>query len=156
MAKRLTDTDKWKDEWYVPLSNDYRTIWQYLLDNCNHAGIFKKSFGLMNFLCHTKIEEKEFNEVFKNRVVDCGDFYFVPRFITFQYIDLCSNKPVVLSVIKELDRNGLLEMVRELLPNDYKIIKSKSKSIVKSIDKSKSIEIPFTTIPPKDFKECVR
>ena len=27
MAKRFTDTDKWKDEWYTELSNDYKVIW---------------------------------------------------------------------------------------------------------------------------------
>jgi len=27
MAKRFTDTDKWKDDWFISLSNDYKIIW---------------------------------------------------------------------------------------------------------------------------------
>lgn len=152
MAKRLTDTDKWKDGWYLGLSNDYRIIWQYILDNCGHAGIFKKGFTLMNFCCHTTITEMEFNTVFTGRAIDCGEFYFIPRFITFQYTDLKSNKPVVISVLRELERCGLLEMVSESLPNDYLTIKSKSTS--KRTSKSKSMEEPFQPMP-KETREAI-
>jgi len=48
MAKRLTDTEKWKDDWYISLSNDDKVVWQWLVDNCNHAGICKKNMALLN------------------------------------------------------------------------------------------------------------
>jgi hypothetical protein len=48
MSKRFTDTEKWKDDWFLSLSNDYRIVWQWLLDNCNHAGICKPSINLLN------------------------------------------------------------------------------------------------------------
>ena len=157
MAKRLTDTDKWKDEWFLSLPNDYKTIWQYMLDNCTHAGIFKKGFELMNFCCKTSIKEEELKTVFNGRLKDCGNFYFIPRFITFQYGDLRSNRPVILSVVKELERLDLLSMVKESLPNDYLTIKSKSMAKSKRTAKSKSNNIkPFSTIPPKEFKDCVK
>lgn len=134
MAKRLTDTEKWKDDWFLSLSNDYRMIWLYMLDNCSHAGILKKSFGLMNYCCNTKVTEQEFFEVFKDRVKDCGNYYFIAKFIIFQYNDLTSNKPVVVSVRKELERLNIEGMITEPLSNDCLTIKDKSKSIDKDID----------------------
>ena len=154
MSKRMTDTEKWKDEWYLSLNNDYRILWQYILDNCNHAGVFKKSFELMNFCCKTKISEEDVKTVFNGRLKDCGNFYFIPRFITFQYGDLRSNRPVIISVIKELERLNLLLMVKESLPNDYLTIKSKSTAKAKRTAKSKSIgRKPFDHTPPSNWKE---
>lgn len=84
MSKRLTDTDKWKDEWFLSLSNDSRILWQYALDNCNHAGILEKSFNLMNFCCKTSVLEEQFKEIFRDKIIDCGKFFFIPNFIFFQ------------------------------------------------------------------------
>lgn len=149
MAKRLTDTDKWKDEWYLSLGNDYRIVWQYILDNCNHSGILKKSFDLMNFCCKTNLSSKQFDEVFKERVYDCGNFYFIPGFIKFQYGEnLNSSRPVIISVKKELTEKNLLRMIVKSLLNDCNTIKSKRTD--KRTDKSKSKEAkPFSFTPPK-------
>ena len=59
MAKRFTDTDKWKDDWFISLSNDYKIIWQWLLDNCSHSGLCKRSTGLMNMMCRSSVTEME-------------------------------------------------------------------------------------------------
>lgn len=147
MAKRLTDTEKWKDDWFLSLNNDYRMIWLYIIDNCSHAGIFKKSFGLMNFCCNTKITEKEFLEVFQDRVKDYGNFYFIPKFILFQYNDLSSNKPVVVSVRNELKKLNVETMIQQSLNNDCITIKDKSKSKDKSKRKEK---YNIDTIEEKD------
>jgi hypothetical protein len=158
MAKRLTDTDKWKDDWYISLTNDYKIVWQWLLDNCNHAGILKPSFSIMNMFCHVKLDEKKLLEIFENRVFKHENIYFIPKFIKFQYGNLNSRKPVILSVIKTLKEYNLLDKINELLNNDYIIItqsldndyvtikrkrkrKSKDKSIVKSKDKCTLIEL---------------
>lgn len=141
MAKRFTDTEKWRDEWWAPLSNDYRIIWQYLVDSCSIAGIWKKDFRGLNFNCNTKISEQEFLEVFASRVIDCGNFYFIPKFIRFQYPKgLNSNKPAIVSVVKELTSNNLLQTVNKLFGNDYLIIKDKDndKDKVKDMDKDKN------------------
>jgi len=45
MSKRFTDTDKWRDEWWQSLSNDYKIIWQYLLDHCDHGRLTPRNFG---------------------------------------------------------------------------------------------------------------
>lgn len=136
MAKRLTDTEKWKDEWFLSLSNDCRIIWQYLIDMCSHSGIIRKNFKLLNFCCNTNITEKDLIDFLGDRIVKIGEYYFIPGFLKFQYPQgLNSDKPVILSVRKELFLFGLDEFVRQRLGNDYLIIKSKSKD--KSKDKDK-------------------
>jgi hypothetical protein len=128
MARRFTDTEKWRDEWWGSLPNDYRMIWLYLVDSCSIAGIWKKDFRGLNFNCNTKITEKEFLDVFGTRVIDRGNFFFIPKFIRFQCPKgLSSNKPAVVSIVKELTENNLIQIVSELFGNDYLIIKGKGK-----------------------------
>jgi hypothetical protein len=127
MAKRLTDTEKWNDDWYISLSNDYRIIWQWLLDNCNHAGICKRSIKLVNLMCNTTIQESELIENMDGRVIAINNLWFIPKFLKFQYPTLQSNKPVIISVIKELEKHNLFNHIPESFGNHYLIIKDKSK-----------------------------
>ena len=138
MAKRLTDTEKWNDDWYLSLSNDYRIIWQWLLDNCNHAGICKRNIKLLNVMCNTDISEGELIEKMEDRVISKDNDWFIPKFLKFQYADLLSNRPVIISVSKELIKKKYYSLVpqsfgeeyiiiTESLSNDYSIIKDKSK-----------------------------
>lgn len=137
MAKRLTDTEKWNDDWYISLCNDYRIIWQWLLDNCNHAGICKRSIRLLNLMCNTSISEAELIIIMEGRVVSNGNNWFIPKFLKFQYASLHSNRPVIISVIKELEKHNLVIMIPESFGNDYLIIKDKSKDKDKDIVKLK-------------------
>ena len=84
MAKRLTDTEKWNDDWYISLSNDYRIVWQWLLDNCSHAGLCKRSITLLNMMCKTNVTEKEMIEAMNNRVILHINHWFIPNFLKFQ------------------------------------------------------------------------
>lgn len=127
MAKRLTDTEKWNDDWYISLSNDYKIIWQWLLDNCNHAGICKRSMRLLNFSCSTNVSEDEMIKEMCERVLIVDNKWFIPKFIKFQYTSLRSNRPVIISVIKELEKHNLISLITESFGNDYSIIKDKDK-----------------------------
>lgn len=151
MAKRLTDTEKWNDEWYISLSNDYKIVWQWLLDNCNHAGICKRSITLLNMMCKTDITEEQMLGQMGDRIIISGNDWFIPKFLKFQYTDLLSNRPVIVSVRKELIKKNYHILVPqsfgeeyiiipESLDNDYSIIKDKSK------DKDKA------TVKPKQQK----
>jgi hypothetical protein len=122
MAKRYTDTEKWKDDWFVSLGNDYRIIWQWLLDNCNHAGICKRSIKLLNFMCNTTISEDELVKEMEGRLLIKDNIWFIPKFLKFQYSTLKSNKPVIVSVVKELKINNLLNLIPESFGNDYIIV----------------------------------
>lgn len=128
MAKRFTDTEKWKDEWWGSLDNDYRMIWLYLIDSCSIAGIWKKDFRGLNFNCNVQITENKFLEVFGSRLIDRGNYYFIPKFLRFQCPKgLNSNKPAILSIVKEIEQNNLTPIIHESLGNDFLIIKGKGK-----------------------------
>lgn len=138
MAKRLTDSEKWRDEWWASLPNDYRMIWLYLVDSCTHAGIWKKDFRGLNFNCNTNITEEDFKSVFGSRIIDRGNFYFLPKFLRFQYQKgLNSNKPAIVSVRKELSLNNLNTIVRESLGNDFLIVKDMDMDKDKDKDQGK-------------------
>ena len=85
MAKRLTDTEKWKDDWYINLDNDSKVVWQWLLDNCNHAGICKRSITMLNLMCRVNYTEDQMLKKMENRVLLVKNIWFIPKFLKFQY-----------------------------------------------------------------------
>ena len=40
MAKRFTDTDKWKKTLLKSMPSEYKLLWLYICDDCDHAGIW--------------------------------------------------------------------------------------------------------------------
>lgn len=122
MAKRFTDTEKWKDDWYISLSNDNKVVWQWLIDNCSIAGVCKPSIGLLNMMCQVKYTEDQLIQEMDGRVISHGRIWFVPKFLKFQYSTLLSNKPAIVSVVKELFNYGLIDLIPKSFGNDYQII----------------------------------
>lgn len=104
MAKRFTDSRKWDDGWFLELSNDNKILWIYLLDKCNHAGIYKKSPKL-ELCCLGFTITPEILVPFDDRIktID-NDKYFIPKFIKFQYGELNPAVNCHKSVIEELKR----------------------------------------------------
>lgn len=112
MAKRFTDTDKWKDEWYTELSNDYKVIWQYLLDTCDNAGIYKRNIKLLNVMCNTNVSESDILRIFKDRVTAISeDKWIINKFCVFQYgADFLQSKnKAVISAVNKLIESNLYE-----------------------------------------------
>jgi len=112
MAKRFTDSEKWKDPFFEELTKDLKLAWLYLLDDCDHAGIWKKSIKRLNFSLDTKFTEIDLIQAFKDRIVVLdNDKWFIPKFITFQYGNdfLKSKQKAVLSAVKILNDNNLLK-----------------------------------------------
>lgn len=144
MPLRFTDTEKWKDNWWQSLSNDYKIIWQYLLDNCDHAGTFKKEFRLMNFECGTNITEQQFDKVFGSRIQRSEKYnrWVIVNFCRLQYPSgIESNKPVIVSVRNVLNKYGFLTIIMQSFNNDSLIIKDKDKDKDKEMDKEMDEEI---------------
>jgi len=137
--KRFTDCDKWQDEWFSELKPEYKLAWLYILDTCTNAGRWKKNFKALNFFCGTNITEQNFKEVFKDRIIEQEGFYFIPKFLKFQYPNgLNSNKKALISVVNELKEYNLLEIVNQTFGDDFIIIDNK-KSIKKQRKSNKSL-----------------
>ena len=138
MAKRFTDTEKWQDEWFGSLPNDYRMVWLYLVDRCSIAGIWKKDFRGLNFNCNTSVTEEDLKKVFDGRLLDRGTFFFIPKFLLFQYPGgLNSDKPAIVSVRQQIELNNLFSIVQESLPNGFLTVKDKDKDKDKEKNKDK-------------------
>jgi hypothetical protein len=128
MSKRFTDTDKWKHDWFLSLDNDSRIVYQYLIDNCSHAGLFKKQYTHLNMVCKTNHNEDSLKKLFAKKIIDVGEYFFIPTFLKHQYKNgLQSNKPVIVSVRNELLKHNLNEIIVERLGNNFSIIKDKDK-----------------------------
>lgn len=137
MSKRLTETEKWKDAWFSDLDNDMKLAWLYILDDCNHAGIWQRNLRLLKFHCKSEKSDKEIREIFAGRFHEFGDKWLIAKFLKFQYPNgLGNKKPAIISVMKHLTLHNLLPMVKESLGNDYLYIKDKDKD--KSKDKVKN------------------
>ena len=144
MAKRFTDTDKWKKRWFRTLKNDNKVFWMYLLDQCDHAGIWDVDFELASYFCNG-INEQEIRTVFRKQYqeFDGGRRWFVKDFIDFQYGTLNHNVNAHKSVISILNRHSLVvhDIHNEQLMNSS--FKDKDKDIDKVQVKYKDIRAKF-------------
>lgn len=134
MAKRFTDSRKWNDPFFAELSNKYKLLWIYLLDTCNHAGIFKVNMKMMNFCLNDVFEKEEILKTFGDRIkVINSDKWFIPKFIEFQYGSLDVNSNPHKSVIKILEK----ERVAKGLVKGCLTLKDKNKDKDKEQDKER-------------------
>ena len=94
MAKRFTDSRKWFDGWFLSLDLKGKLTWVYMLDACNHAGVYKLNPKLEELCLGHSLSPSEIRERFDGRVKQYGDKLFLPGFISFQYgkLNLVSGK----------------------------------------------------------------
>ena len=139
MAKRMTDTDKWKKRFVCDLSPQHKLLWFYVLDDCNHAGIWEVDIEVASIRVGYELVYDMLPESFLDKIVifDNGDKWFIPDFIDFQYGELNPNSNVHKSVISLLQRYNLEGYVKGLqtLPNT---VQDKDKAIVKDKVKAKA------------------
>lgn len=103
MAKRFTATEKWLDPWFTSLSNSNRMFWVFLLDNCDHAGIWQVNPSLVKLYFGSNFKFPEWPE----RITKINsEKWFIPKFVEFQYGELDSRNRVHQSVIFRLKKEG--------------------------------------------------
>jgi hypothetical protein len=109
MAKRFTDTDKWKKGWFKQLNSKQRLFWLYILDDCNAAGIWDVDLEVASIRIGDRMGMDEAVEVLGEDVVwfDNNEKIFIPKFIEFQYGVLNENSRPHASVIKILEKYKL-------------------------------------------------
>lgn len=108
MAKRMTDTDKWKKRFIRELKPKHKLLWLYILDDCNHAGIWEIDLDVASIRVGEAVGYKDL-DVFGNKIImfDNNEKCFIPDFIDFQYGELNPNSNVHKSVILLLSRYNL-------------------------------------------------
>lgn len=107
MSKRFTGTEKWSHGWFRKLLPKLKCVWFYLLDKCDHAGVWIADFEAVSFHVGEEITESDLS-VFGDKLKKFdGDKYFIPTFIEFQYGELNPENRVHFSVISKLEKQGL-------------------------------------------------
>ena len=90
MAKRYHDTEIWKQDWYIELPHEYRELWHWIKDTCDHAGIWKPNKALFERLLGEKVNLKKalsyYNKGKKRIRVLPNGRWFLEDFISFQYL----------------------------------------------------------------------
>lgn len=138
MAKRFTDTEKWKKVWFRKLTPLCKCFWEYLRDNCNHAGIWEVDFELAEFCLGSPLNKEEIKIVFKKQYIEIsnGKKWFIKDFIDFQYGSLNENNKAHGSVIHILKKEGVYKGL--VCPLDR--AKDKDKDMDKDKEKDKDID----------------
>jgi hypothetical protein len=154
MAKRFTDNEKWKDAWFMDLPSKYKLFWLYLLDECNHAGIWKVNFKVASFHIGEHLEYSEVKRIMKERITLLNDEkWYIKKFIKYQYkCDIQGLNPknkAHLSTIKILNEYDIFKPLTSPLlgvkdkDKDKDIILVSEKQIT-LIDSIKEVEDQYT------------
>ncbi len=152
MAKRYTDSGKWDDPFFCELDMKYKMMWIYILDKCNHAGIFKWSKRLAEFNVGEPFTADEILAAFGDRLIPIRhDKWYIPKFIEFQYGELSETNRVHQSVIKILEKEGVFKGRLRVVVDpkdkdkDKDNINIKNKGVTKS-DQLKTIQESFAKL----------
>jgi len=143
MAKRFTDTDKWKKPLLRGLKAPYKLLWLYILDDCDHSGIWIVDLEVAGLRCGYEFKEEKVLEAFSENVevITKGQEWFIRDFIDFQYGELNPENRVHKSVLNNLKKHKI-----KPLKSPLKGVKDKDKKKEKDTDGGGSGEgasVPF-------------
>jgi len=152
MAKRFTDSEKWKKPFIKKLPMQYKLLWFYLLDDCNHAGVWQVDLEIASLRIGYKLNLKDsitaLND--KIKVFDNGEKWFIKDFIEFQYGELNEKNRAHKSVISVLTKYNLLSLnkpLRSPLQGAKDKDKDKDKEVLRVFDETsfENLERTFKT-----------
>lgn len=127
MAKRFTDTDKYKKPFLRTLPGPYKLFWDFLIHECNYAGIWIVDFEIAQIYIGTdmKITYRKSLELFntgETRIYefDEGKKWFILPFLKLQYRELSETNVVHIRITNILETYNLLWVLRkELLVHSW-------------------------------------
>ena len=116
MAKRFTDTNKWRKDFIRGLQGAYKLLWLYILDECDHAGIWHVELDVAGLRIGYELDPIKTTEALKGHIIifDNGKKWFIPDFIDFQYGELNPENRVHYSILVQLEKYKLKGHIRGL------------------------------------------
>lgn len=155
MAKRFTDTNKYKKPFIRSLKGAYKLFWDYLYHDCDHAGIWIVDFDIaqiylgIDMPVNKEDALKYFNKD-EQRIIefDNGSKWFIPSFIQFQYGELNEKNRAHNSVISILNKYNLLNIKPHISP----LQGGKDMDMDKDKDKDKDMELEFSESEEKTIQ----
>lgn len=153
MAKRFTDSAKWDDPWFAELPSKYKLFYLYLLDECDHAGVWKVNIRKAQFMIGESLEQSEVLRYMSDRIHRIDESYWlVVKFIKFQYGSL-RNDRMSLSALAILEKHGLTSFIEDIkeapskpLPSPFLGVKDKDMDMDMDKDMVKEEEGIFAKI----------
>ena len=151
MAKRFTDNEKWKKTFFKSLSTVNKLFFLYILDDCDHAGIWHVEPEIASLRIGEKIDIQLAKEELGKHIYefDNGEKWFIPFFIEFQYGSLNPSVNAHKSVIDRLKKRNLSEIYQQFINCSSRVMdkdmdkdKDKDKVKDKEEDKEKDTEEP--------------
>jgi hypothetical protein len=145
MAKRFTDTEKWKKPFIRGLQGAYKLLWLYICDDCDHAGIWQVDIEVAAIRIGEKIDSKEAIKSFDEKIIifDKGNKWFIPSFLEFQYpsglnpdnrahnsviillekynLRISNNKPLISPSEGSMDMDMVKDMDKDMVKAEKKI-----------------------------------
>jgi hypothetical protein len=152
MAKRFTDSMKYKKKFFRELPGSYKLLWDFLYHDCDNCGIWIVDFDLAQKYVGKDmlITEEEALKLFNAdevRIVkiDKGEKWFLPGYIEFQYGQLSEKNRAHIPVITALKKYDLINpdySLKEKIKGDTSPLqgakdKAKEKEKDKDMDKEK-------------------
>lgn len=121
MSKRFTDNQKYRRHFYRSLPPDVKLFYDFIIHECDHAGIWIVDFELASFLIGKKYKREEVLPYLQSKVYefDGGKKWFIPAFIKWQYNNnLLLTSKVAASAKAILEEHGLYEIWEEYVRFD--------------------------------------
>jgi len=117
---------------------DMKLVWLYILDMCDHAGVYKVNLKLLKFQTGTDRTEEEILEYLKDRVyLADNNKWFIPKFITFQYKNFFTSKtPAIISAKELLLSHNIIKPNDNTLPTVNKQLDNPSITLIEELDNS--------------------
>ena len=127
MAKRFTDTEKYKKPFYRKLPGAYKLLWDFICHDCDHAGIWHVDKEIAEIYIGRDMEFdldialKLFNDGEKRvEIINDGSKWFIRTFIEFQYGELNPSNRVHFSILAILKKNKIKPLISPLKGAKYK------------------------------------
>lgn len=153
MAKRFTDSEKWSKPFIRGMKAPYKLLWLYILDECNHAGIWQVDIDVARLKTGEKLILEDAIKAFDGKiyVFDNGEKWFIPEFISYQYGTLNPENRAHNSVINILAMYNLIDIdTGKIKPLTSPLQGCKDKDMDKDKDKDKEVVVKILKkfIPP--------
>lgn len=153
MAKRFTDTEKWKKPFIRSLKAPYKLLWLYICDDCDHSGIWQVDIEVAEIRIGERLDLNKALAFFGEKIIplENGTKWFIPSFIEFQYPSgLSENNKAHTAIIKNLNRYN--EQIENFKPLDSPLQGDKDMVMDKVMDKDKVKVMVILPFESEEFK----
>lgn len=147
MVNRFCDTEIWKKDWFLELSDKQKLLTKFLFDNCDCAGFYKISWHLLKCF-FSEVPTKEDFEKIKQVKFISKDLIFIEDFALFQckvksFTDLNPKNKAHLGVLRLLEKYNIYQGALKPLDSPLKGVQEKEQEKEKEKKQEKELELSF-------------